>query len=97
MICVKIFSYSLVKEAVRCCLRAQALTRVQLFVTPWTVAHQAPLSMGFSRQENQSRLPFASPGDLPGPGIEPKSSALQADSLPTELQREAHIVRKLAP
>ena len=53
--------------------------------TPWTVAHRAPLSMGFSRQEYWSGLPFPSPGDLPDPGIEPRSSALQADSLPTEL------------
>ena len=53
--------------------------------TPWAVAHQAPLSMGFSRQEYWSGLPFPSPGDLPNPGIEPKSPALQADSLPTEL------------
>ena len=53
--------------------------------TPWTVAHQAPLSMGFSRQEYWSGLPFPSPGDLPNPGIEPKSPALQADSLPTAL------------
>ena len=54
--------------------------------TPWTVAHQAPLSMGFSRQEYWSGLPFPSPGDLPNPGIKPGSPALQADSLPTELQ-----------
>ena len=53
-------------------------------MTPWTVAHQAPLSMGFSRQEYWSGLPFPSPGDLPNPGIEPGSPALQADSLPTE-------------
>ena len=53
--------------------------------TPWTVAHQAPLSMGFSRQEYWSGLPFPSPGDLPDPGIEPWSPALQADSLPSEL------------
>ena len=52
------------------------------FATPWTVAHQAPLSMGFSRQECWSGL-FPSPGDLPNPGIEP---GLQADSLPTELR-----------
>ena len=57
----------------------------QTLVTPWTVACRAPLSMGFSRQEYCSGLPFSSPGDLPNPGIEPKSSALQADSLPTEL------------
>ena len=54
-------------------------------VTPWTVAHQAPLSMGFSRQEYWSGFLFPFPGDLPNPGIEPKSPALQADSLPTEL------------
>ena len=54
--------------------------------TPWTVAHEAPLSMGFSRQEYWSGLPFPSPGDLPNPGIEPGSSALQADSLPSELR-----------
>ena len=46
------------------------------FVTPWTVAHHAPLSMGFSRQEYWSGLPFPSPGDLPNPGTEPKSPAL---------------------
>ena len=54
--------------------------------TPWTVACRAPLSMGFSRQEYWSGLPFPSPGDLPDPGIEPRSPALQADSLLTELQ-----------
>ena len=53
--------------------------------TPWTVACQAPLSMGFSRQEYWSGLPFPSPGDLPDPGIEPGSPALQADSVPAEL------------
>ena len=54
--------------------------------TPWTVACQAPLSMGFSRQEYWSGLPFPSPRDLPDPGVKPGSPALQADSLPTELQ-----------
>ena len=49
--------------------------------TPGTVAHQAPLSMGFSRQGYWSGLPFPSPGDLPNPGIKPRSPALQADSL----------------
>ena len=53
--------------------------------TPWTTAaYQAPLSMGFSRQGNWSGLPFPSPGDLPNPGIEPGSPALQADALPSE-------------
>ena len=60
------------------------LGRVGLFVTPWTVAHQAPLSMGFSRQEYWSGLPFPSSGDLPNPGFEPWSPALQADSLSSE-------------
>ena len=53
-------------------------------VIPWTEAHQAPLSMEFSRQECWSGLPFPSPGDLPNPGIEPRSPTLQVDSLPSE-------------
>ena len=63
---------------------AQLLSHVQLFATPWTVAHQAPLSMGFPRQEYWSGLPFPSIGDLPDLGIEPGSPELQADSLPSE-------------
>ena len=55
-----------------------------LFATPWTVARQAPLSMGFSRQEYWSGLSFLSPGYLPNPGIEPGSPALQADALSSE-------------
>ena len=54
------------------------------FASPWTVAHQVPLSMEFSRQEYWSGVPFPSPGDLPDQGREPRSSALQADSLPSE-------------
>ena len=54
-------------------------------VTPWIVAHRAPLSMGFSRQEYRSGLPFSSPGDLPDPGSKPRSPELQADSLLIEL------------
>ena len=53
-------------------------------LTPWTVAHQAPLSMDFSRQEHWSGLPFRFAGDLPDLGIKPRSPALQADSLPSE-------------
>ena len=60
------------------------LSRDRLFVTPWTVAYQAPLSMGFSRQGYWSGLPFPSPGDLPHPGIEPRSPTLQADALTSE-------------
>ena len=63
---------------------AGVLSCIQLFVTPWTVVHQAPLSMGFSRQEYWSGLPFPSPGDLPDPGIESRFPALQTDSLPFE-------------
>ena len=58
--------------------------RVWLFATPWTVAYQAPLSMGFSRQECWSGLPFPSPGDLPDPDIKPGSPTLRADALPSE-------------
>ena len=64
------------------------LSLVQLFMTPWTVVLQASLSMEFSRQEYWSGLPFLSPGDLPDPGIEPRSLALQADCLPSEPPKE---------
>ena len=59
-------------------VKVKSLSRVPLFVTPWIVARQAPPSMGFSRQEYWSGLTFPSPGDLPDPGIEPRSPALQA-------------------
>ena len=62
----------------------QSLSRVRLFVTPWIVAHQAPLSREFSRQEYRSGLPFPPPGNLSDPGIKPEPPALQADSLPSE-------------
>ena len=65
-------------------LKVKSLSRVQLFATPWTVAYQAPPSMGFSRQECWSGLPFPSPGDLPDPGIKPESPTLEADALPSE-------------
>ena len=65
-------------------VKVKSLSRVQIFMTPWTVAYQAPLSMGFFRQEYWSGLPFPSPGDLPNPGIEPRSPALQADALTSE-------------
>ena len=64
--------------------KCQALSRVWLFATPWTVAHQAPLSMEFSRQEYRSGYLLPSLGHLPDPGIEPRSAALQADSSPSE-------------
>ena len=69
-------------------LKVKSLSGIQLFATPWTVAYQAPPSMGFSRQEYWSGLPFTSPGDLPNPGIEPRSSASQADALPPEPPRK---------
>ena len=62
----------------------KSLSRVRLFVTPWTVAYQAPPAVGFSRQEYWSGLPFPSPGDLPNPGIESRSPALEADALTSE-------------
>ena len=65
-------------------VKVKSLSPVQLFATLWTVAHQAPPSMGFSRQEYRGGLPFPSPGDLSNPGIEPRSPALQADTLTSE-------------
>ena len=73
---------SLTLEKVK--VRVTSLSRVRLFATPWTVVYQAPPSVGFSRQEYWSGLPFPSPGDLPNPGIEPRSSTLLADSLTSE-------------
>ena len=74
------------------CVCVCVLSLVQLFVTPWTVARQASLSMEFFRQQYWSRLPFPPPGGLPNPGMEPASPAspaLQADSL-AEPSGEAH-------
>ena len=68
------------------------LSRVQLFATLWTVVRQASPSMGFSRPEYWSGLPFPSPGDLPDPGMEPGSPALRADSLPSEPQGSQYLV-----
>ena len=61
--------------------KVKSLSHVRLFATPWTVAYQASLSMGFSRQEYWSELPFPSPGDLPDPGIKPRSPTLEVDAL----------------
>ena len=65
-------------------VKVKSLSRVRLFASPWTVAYQASPSMGFSRQEFCSGLPFPSPGDLPVPGIEPGSPTLEADALTSE-------------
>ena len=67
----------------------QPLSHVRLFATPWAVAHQASLSMGFPRQEYLSELPFPSSWDLPNPGVKPRSPALQADSLPLSYLRSS--------
>ena len=72
------YQYSIYSDIVK------SLSHVRLFATPSTVARQAPLSMGFSRQEYWSGLPFPSPEDLPDPGIEPRSLALQIDYLLSE-------------
>ena len=66
-------------------VKVKSLSPVRLYATPWTAAYQAPPSMRFSRQEYWSGLPFPSPGNLPNPGNEPRSPALQADTLPSEL------------
>ena len=66
--------------------KVKSLSHVKLFAVPWTVACQAPLSMEFSRQEYWNGLPFPFPGDLPDPGIEPASPALQVASLLLSLQ-----------
>ena len=65
-------------------MKVKSLSRVRLFATPWTVALQAPPSMGFAKQAYWSGLPFPSPGDLPIPGIKPRSPALRADTLTSE-------------
>ena len=72
-------------------LKVKSLSPVQIFVTPWTVAYQAPPSMGFYGQEYWSGLPFPSPGDLPNSGIEPRSPAFQADALTSEPPGKPHI------
>ena len=72
-------------------VKVKSLSHVQLFATPWTIAYQASPSMGISRLGYWSGLPFPSPGDLPDPGIKPRSPALQADSLPFEPPGKSYI------
>ena len=81
------------KSYICVCVRVlSSFSRVRLSVTIWPVAHQGPLSMGFSRQEYWNGLPFPSPGDLPDLGIEPRSPALQEDALPSEKLRESQFL-----
>ena len=72
----------------------KSFSHVQLFVTPWTVTSQTPLSMGFSRQEYWSGLPVPSPGDLPDPGIKPRFPGLQADALTSEPPGKSKKIKK---
>ena len=64
------------RDSLKVKVKVKSLNRVRLFATPWTVAYQASLSMGFSRQEYWSGSPFPSPGDFPNPGIEPRVSRI---------------------
>ena len=74
----------------------KSLSHVQLFGTLWTVAYQAPPSIGFSSQEYWSGLPFPSPGDLPNPGMEPGSPILEADALTSEPPRKPRVEVRLS-
>ena len=81
--CSNYCTIALISYASKVKVKVKSLSRVRLFVIPWTVAYQAP-SMRFSRQEYWSGLPFPSPDDRPDPGIEPGSPALRADALTAE-------------
>ena len=81
--CLFVVSFSNI-ESTKMKVKVNSLSCVRLFATPWTVAYQAPLSMGFSRPEYWSGLPFPSPGDLPNTGIQLQFPSLQADSLLSE-------------
>ena len=76
-------------------VKVKLLSPVRFFATPWTVAYQALRSMGFSRQEYWSGLPFPSLGDLPNPRIEPQSPVLQTDALPSEPREALRYYRNL--
>ena len=83
-LCIQVGISFLFSFACKVKVKVKSLSCVWLFATPWKVTYQAPQSMGFSRQEYWSGLPFTSPGDLPNPGIEPRSPALQTDALLSE-------------
>ena len=76
------------------CMHAKSLQSCPTLCDPWTAAHQAPLSMGFSRQEYWSGLSFPSPGDRPNPGIKPRSPELQADSLVAQTVKHLPTIRE---
>ena len=80
-------------DAGKCKVKVKSLSRVRLFSTSWTAAHQAPPSMGFSRQEYWSGVPLPSPEDLPDPGMEARSPTLQVPALPSEPQEKPQYVR----
>ena len=80
-----------------CVCVCYSLSRVQLFVTPWTVSRQAPLSVGFSNQEYWSGLPFPSSEHLPNPQIKPRSPAFQAGSIPRELPGKHYMAHGAEP
>ena len=73
-------------------VKVKSLSHVRLFATPWAVAYQAPPSVGFSRQEYWSGLPFPSPGDLPNPGIQPRDPALLTDTLPSKPPGKPYVI-----
>ena len=89
---VKLLSVPAFGESSQMCLRVNVLSHVLLSATPWTVAHQAPLSMEFPNQEYWSGLPFTPPGDLPDPGSEPQSPALAGGFLTTELPGKPPVI-----
>ena len=86
--CVNLYFRTLYSVPLTCVSILCCISHVQLFATPWTVAHQAPLSTEFSRPEYWSGLPCPPPGDLPNPGIKSRSPALNVDSLPSEPPRK---------
>ena len=83
-VCVFTFSVPSMEQCLAPSEEVKSLSHVQLFATPRAVACQVPPSMGFSRQEYRSGLPFPSPGDLANPGIEPEFPTLQVDALPSK-------------
>ena len=83
--CSNYCTIALISHVSKVKVKLKLLSRVQLFATQWCVAYQAPQSMGFSRQEYWSGLPFPSPGDTPDPGNKPRSPILQADALPSDM------------